>query len=652
MQISLIICTNTEDRYDFLLEALASIERQTLLPDELILVVDHNEELLERLQPVVELMSAFSARVVENVYGLGLSGARNTGVDQASGDIVAFIDDDAVAKEDWLERLVSGYQDERVWGIGGRLVPWWLAPRPRWLVDEFYWVIGCSYRGMPNKTAVVRNFHGCNASFRMDLFDQVGKFSSALGRRGTFLAGAEETELCVRATASHPERSLLFSPDALVFHFVPPSRVRWSYFVSRCFSEGRSKAWMVRSTGVARGLSDEARYLGGLPRLIARLSWYAVRESDWSVLSGVAAVLVGAASTIAGFAIETTAVTVSDRNDDEPVYVPAPACGWDDSADVSVIVCSFSLERWPLLCRAIQSVLNQTLAPREIIVAVDHCPELVTRIHEAFPSVRTVENSGARGLSSARNTAIAASTGNIVAFLDDDAVASEDWLSRMCAIFVNPEVAGVGGHTSSDWSAPRPGWWPDEFDWVIGGSYRGMPVHRKFVRNVHGGNSAFRRSIFEVVGGFLPDVGRAAALPLGGEETELCIRTRRLIPTASFVHEPKARIVHHVPLARMNLRYFLSRCFAEGISKARIVRYEGLRAGLRTESSYLGHVLPRAVYRAAVAAIRRDGNLLGQAGASLLGVSVALGGFALELVAGSRKARNITPPPIFTREGE
>src|SRR5215207_11385861 len=102
MKISLVICTNTLDRWDLLLEALASIERQTLVPDELIVVVDHNEELRERLESVLERMKT-PARAVANAYERGLSGARNSGVDEASGDVVVFMDDDAVADESWLE---------------------------------------------------------------------------------------------------------------------------------------------------------------------------------------------------------------------------------------------------------------------------------------------------------------------------------------------------------------------------------------------------------------------------------------------------------------------------------------------------------------------------------------------------------------------
>jgi hypothetical protein len=149
--VSVIVCANTLRRWDFLLETLGSVERQTFRPHELIVVVDYNDELRERLELVLDRITAFPARATTNVYERGLSGARNTGIDEASGDILAFIDDDAVANVDWLEILGEGYVDPRVWGVGGRAVPCWLGRKPSWLAPEFYWVIGCTYKGMRSR---------------------------------------------------------------------------------------------------------------------------------------------------------------------------------------------------------------------------------------------------------------------------------------------------------------------------------------------------------------------------------------------------------------------------------------------------------------------------------------------------------------------
>ena len=123
--ISVVIATWTVDRWDDLTSAIESVHRQTTPAREIIVVVDHNPELLGRLAS-----SSPGVIVVENREGRGASGARNTGVEIATGAVVAFLDDDAVAEPDWLERLASGFRDD-VLGVGGAIAATWSARR-RW----------------------------------------------------------------------------------------------------------------------------------------------------------------------------------------------------------------------------------------------------------------------------------------------------------------------------------------------------------------------------------------------------------------------------------------------------------------------------------------------------------------------------------------
>jgi glycosyltransferase involved in cell wall biosynthesis len=114
--------------------AVESAAKQSVHAVETILVIDHNSELLARSEA-----EFVDVKVVANSQGQGLSGARNTGIEHASGDVVAFLDDDASAEWEWIEHLVRCYDDEKVLAVGGLVVPAWEAGRPRWFPVEFDW---------------------------------------------------------------------------------------------------------------------------------------------------------------------------------------------------------------------------------------------------------------------------------------------------------------------------------------------------------------------------------------------------------------------------------------------------------------------------------------------------------------------------------
>ena len=294
---SLIICAYTEKRWDDLLAALASVKNQRLHPDEIILVIDHNPSLYLRATHELE-----GVVIIENSLARGLSGGRNSGIAIAQGEWIAFMDEDAVAEEGWLEKLQGAYQDPRVMGVGGAILPLWLAGRPAWFPDEFTWVVGCTYRGLPKATSTVRNLIGCNMSFRAEVFRSIGGFRTGLGRVGTLPFGCEETELCIRASQRLSEKVFVYEPQARVFHRVPKSRSSLRYFLSRCYAEGISKAMVASVTGGRDGLSSERAYTRKiLPEGILRGVRDALFARDLSGLGRAGTILAGFLCTALGF---------------------------------------------------------------------------------------------------------------------------------------------------------------------------------------------------------------------------------------------------------------------------------------------------------------------------------------------------------------
>ena len=306
--------------------------------------------------------------------------------------------------------------------------------------------------------------------------------------------------------------------------------------------------------------------------------------------------------------------------------VPPPA----PTVDMSVAICAHTERRWADTIAAVSSVREQRFTPYEIIVVVDHNPDLLARLKSALPDVVVIENRDARGLSGGKNTAVGAARGEVVTFLDDDAVAEPTWLGALAAPYRDAAVLGVGGLTRPRWDGVRPGWFPEEFDWVVGCSYAGMPDRPAPVRNLLGGNASFRREAFEVAGGFRTDIGRSwRRRPLGCEETEFCIRLRQWRPGCVLLFDDRAVIWHRVPADRSRFSYFANRCYAEGLSKALVTRAVGVGAGLSTELRYGTRTLPLGIARGLLDGLRGRPSGPLRAAAIVAGASAAAGGYTV-----------------------
>jgi glycosyltransferase involved in cell wall biosynthesis len=300
LTVSVIVCAYSMERREILREGIASVSAQTRPPLETLLVIDNNEELLAWARDEFPRV-----RVVPNARGRGSSEAKNTAVDLAMGDALAFLDDDAIAAETWLEELVAPFEDPAVFGTSGMPIPRWESGQaPEWLPVEFYWTIGCGYRGLPDRVSPIRNPIGATMAFRKSVFARAGGFSSGLGPNMSAPGahgGGEETELGIRAGRAFPTGKLLHVPGAQVEHQVPSGRTEFAYFRRRCWLEGRAKALLSAMVGAGDGLASERAYtLKTLPSGIMRGLWDAIR-GDLSGLWRAGAIAAGLGFTSAGY---------------------------------------------------------------------------------------------------------------------------------------------------------------------------------------------------------------------------------------------------------------------------------------------------------------------------------------------------------------
>ncbi|MCL4313892.1 MAG: glycosyltransferase [Actinobacteria bacterium] len=284
---------------------------------------------------------------------------------------------------------------------------------------------------------------------------------------------------------------------------------------------------------------------------------------------------------------------LASANNDQPVLT------------VTVVVCAFTERRIYQLKRCILSLYGQTRPVDEIVLVIDHNEHLFEIMSDWFAclsEVHIVKNEGRQGLSAARNTGVSYAKGNVIVFLDDDAWAEANFLERMLVPYENiysrnSTVYGAGGRVNAVWPSKRPRWFPPEFDWVVGCSYLQPNDTPQPVRNFIGAAMSFRKEVFDYVGGFDEDAGRVGSKPLGCEETELCIRLKSHYPNAQLIQLDTAQVNHEVTQERARLRYFVKRCWSEGISKAFVASIVGANAALSEEKGYLTTVLPLALGR-------------------------------------------------------
>ena len=250
--VSVIVSAYTMERQDDLLELLSSLEKQTYRNFEVILVIEKSHELFARLECYARSQDSPETTLLFNNSGeKGLSAARNIGIQAAHGEIMAFIDDDAVASPGWLEEMVKTYLSQpRAIGVTGSIQPRWENPSMEWFPQEFLWVFACTaYDDGTIRT--VRNGYGTNMSFRKEAFNTCGRFNISLGAQGGGVRGknelvGEDTEFSMRVTRL-TGRQIIFNPIVAVKHRAYAHRLKRSFIIRRAYWEGYTKALFERN---------------------------------------------------------------------------------------------------------------------------------------------------------------------------------------------------------------------------------------------------------------------------------------------------------------------------------------------------------------------------------------------------------------------
>jgi glycosyltransferase involved in cell wall biosynthesis len=296
-QISAIICTH--NRHTYLGAAIDSLLVQDFPDDFEVVVVDNAssdfagpDSLISRTRQVVE--ARLPNRHLKYVWEpeLGLSVARNTGARVAESEILAYLDDDAIAESNWLRVLHAAYQNNQKLAVAGGKVnllwPEGVCP-PNWLSPGLAQNLGAYDLGETcvYVTAAGLTPRGVNYSIRRTFLEQIGGFDVKLGRVGKKLLSNEE----LRATELALELGwqVVYLPEAVVFHNVAPSRLNKAWFVERGWWQGISECYREQlsdRSGIDQLCRGSERMLRGVYKSFKYIRDPALRFENMVFASG------------------------------------------------------------------------------------------------------------------------------------------------------------------------------------------------------------------------------------------------------------------------------------------------------------------------------------------------------------------------------
>jgi glucosyl-dolichyl phosphate glucuronosyltransferase len=238
--VSVVICTF--NRAELLKNAIESILDQSLpKKDYEIIIVDNNshDETLDLLREIQYRISEPEIKIVtEAKQGLGF--ARNTGVKNAHGKYVAFMDDDAIADREWLETAVHLFNNVKPppLAMGGPILPFYNSIKPSWFKDDY------ESRTWGDKSRFLKpfeSFSGSNMIFRKEIIDKSRGFDVQVGMKGDYISVGEETALFDNIWSNYGDSiPMFYSPHVIVFHLVEQYKMTVAYQLKRSFAAGQS----------------------------------------------------------------------------------------------------------------------------------------------------------------------------------------------------------------------------------------------------------------------------------------------------------------------------------------------------------------------------------------------------------------------------
>ncbi|MDY7020838.1 MAG: glycosyltransferase [Cyanobacteriota bacterium] len=241
--ISVAICTH--NRAERLQKSLEALKNQSLSQEVFeVLVIDNAST--DQTQKICDQYSQDFINfhyVYESI--LGLSKARNTAIKEAKGKYIAYLDDDAIPCQGWLEAILDSFEnvEPSPIGVGGPIYGIWEIPTLNW-VEEYSDIAAyfttLNYGSQPCWFPSQRFPYGANMAYQREALEQVGGFCEQLGRKGQNLLSQEE--LLLNLSLEQKGEKFYYNPKASVEHWISKERINLEWLMQRSYWQGRSEA--------------------------------------------------------------------------------------------------------------------------------------------------------------------------------------------------------------------------------------------------------------------------------------------------------------------------------------------------------------------------------------------------------------------------
>jgi glycosyltransferase involved in cell wall biosynthesis len=278
VRVSILICTHNRCRtLKLALESLARLDVPDDSPWEVVVVDNASTD------ATPEVVKDFARRAPAPVRylredRLGKSNALNSGVAQCRGEFIAFTDDDARPRPDWLRRLGEVFARQRADWVFGRVLPFWEGGCPRWFSEKLSGSFALLDYGP--RAFVVENreqaFAGVNCACRREALSTLGEYRVDMGPTGVKEVGGEDTDMFRRALARGMR--VVYSPDVVVEHLIGRARATKGH--------ERRKAWQGGQHAYKFVGEDYAGvpWLLGVPRFYYRRAAGNLATYLWNLL--------------------------------------------------------------------------------------------------------------------------------------------------------------------------------------------------------------------------------------------------------------------------------------------------------------------------------------------------------------------------------